>query len=80
MPLDNFKQCSVRSEFGKTGHSKELTPPFVPSFDNYYLDDVQYFDREFTKRASRDSPVNAASANLGINLCLNPAIIHRLKC
>ena len=42
---------------------KELTPPFVPSFDNYRLDDAHYFDREFTKRAPRDSPAVAASAN-----------------
>ena len=42
---------------------KELTPPFVPTFDNYSLDDAHYFDREFTKRAPRDSPAVAASAN-----------------
>lgn len=61
-----LKQFSVRSEFWKTEQSKELTPPFVPSFDNYCLDDAQYFDREFTKRASCDSPAVVTTANLGI--------------
>ena len=42
---------------------KELEPPFVPSFANRKVEDAAYFDREFTKRAPRDSPAVAASAN-----------------
>ena len=42
---------------------KEIMPPFVPTFrDHRAADDATYFDREFTKRAPRDSPAVAASA------------------